>query len=231
MLHRTIVLLLALVIALASPMAVFADGSVIYEGDAGEFIFAPGGDHSPTDLFTHFKDVMPGDSITQTVNIRNDASKKVKIKLYMRSLGAHEGSEDFLSQLRLRVGIDDTDEMAYMFDAHADQSAQLTDWVYLGTLYSGGEMDLLVTLDVPVTLDNNYKNLIGYLDWQFKVEEFPAEPDDPQPPDTGDETGIILWSCVLGISFLMLFILIVVMVKRKKKENEGAERSETGGSH
>ena len=223
MTRRILVLIVSLVLALSAPIAVFAEGSVVYEGDAGEFIFAPGSDHSPTDLFTHFKEVMPGDSITQTVNIRNDASEKVKIKLYMRSLGAHEGSEEFLSQLRLRVGIDETDEMAYMFDAPADQSAQLTDWVYLGTLYSGGEIDLLVTLDVPVTLDNNYKNLIGYLDWQFKVEEFPAEPDDPQPPDTGDETGIILWGSVFGISLVALAVLFV-LIKRKNKHDDDASR-------
>lgn len=223
MTRRILVLIVSLVLALSAPIAVYAEGSVVYEGDAGEFIFAPGSDHSPTDLFTHFKEVMPGDSITQTVNIRNDASEKVKIKLYMRSLGAHEGSEEFLSQLRLRVGIDETDEMAYMFDAPADQSAQLTDWVYLGTLYSGGEIDLLVTLDVPVTLDNDFKNLIGYLDWQFKVEEYPAEPDDPQPPDTGDETGIILWGSVFGISLVALAVLFV-LIKRKNKHDDDASR-------
>ena len=223
MTRRILVLIVSLVLALSAPIAVYAEGSVVYEGDAGEFIFAPGSDHSPTDLFTHFKEVMPGDSITQTVNIRNDASEKVKIKLYMRSLGAHEGSEEFLSQLRLRVGIDETDEMAYMFDAPADQSAQLTDWVYLGTLYSGGEIDLLVTLDVPVTLDNDFKNLTGYLDWQFKVEEYPAEPDDPQPPDTGDETGIILWGSVFGISLVALAVLFV-LIKRKNKHDDDASR-------
>ena len=113
--------------------------------------------------------------------------------------------------------------MAYMFDAPADQSAQLTDWVYLGTLYSGGEIDLLVTLDVPVTLDNDFKNLTGYLDWQFKVEEYPAEPDDPQPPDTGDETGIILWGSVFGISLVALAVLFV-LIKRKNKHDDDASR-------
>lgn len=229
--RRLVVLLIACVLAIASPMAAFAEGNVVYEGDAGEFIFAPGGDHSPTDLFTHFKEVMPGDSITQTVNIRNDASDKVKIKLYMRSLGAHEESREFLSQLGLRVSIDETDEMAYMFDAPADQTAQLTDWVYLGTLYSGGEIDLLITLDVPVTLDNNYKNLIGYLDWQFKVEEYPAEPDDPVPPDTGDDTGVILWSCICGVSLILILFLVILMVRSKKKQQEERHLPDTDESH
>ena len=196
----------------------YADGSVVYEGDAGEFVFSPGSKYSPTDLFTDFKSVMPGDSITQRITVRNDASKKVKVNIYMRSLGAHEDSTEFLSQLGLRVGIDQTSEMAYMFDARADQTAQLTDWVLLGTLYSGGEVDLEVALDVPITLDNNYKNLIGYLDWQFKVEEFPIEPGDPIPPDTGDGTEILMWGGVFGLSLGMLVVLVLYIKKKKTSE-------------
>ncbi len=212
-------LLAALVLLPMLSASAYADGTVLYEGDAGDFIFSPGSEYSPTDLFTDFKDVMPGDSITQKVTVRNDASKKVKVDIYMRSLGAHEGSEDFLSELTLRVAKDENGEMAYMFDAPSDQSAQLTEWVLLGTLYSGGEVDLLVTLDVPVTLDNSFKNLIGYLDWQFRVEESPAEPDDPKPPDTGDETDILLWGCVFALSCGMMFIIILGKKKKDRSES------------
>ena len=210
------ILMCLLISAMITPS--FADGKVVYEGDAGEFIFSPGSKYSPTDLFTDFKDVMPGDSITQKVTVKNDASKKVKVNIYMRSLGAHEDSVEFLSQLGLRVDVDRNGEMAYMFKASADQSAQLTDWVLLGTLYSGGEVDLEVTLDVPVTLDNNYKNLIGYLDWQFKVEEFEIEPDDPIPPDTGDESDVLVWACVFATSLGTLFVII--LGKKTKKHSE-----------
>ena len=212
-----LLLLVSMLLPMMSLLS-YADGSVVYEGDAGEFVFSPGSKYSPTDLFTDFKSVMPGDSITQRITVRNDASKKVKVNIYMRSLGAHEDSTEFLSQLGLRVGIDQTSEMAYMFDARADQTAQLTDWVLLGTLYSGGEVDLEVALDVPITLDNNYKNLIGYLDWQFKVEEFPIEPDDPTPPDTGDETDILMWGVVFGLSLGMLVVLVLYIKKKKTSE-------------
>lgn len=212
-----LLLLVSMLLPMMSLLS-YADGSVVYEGDAGEFVFSPGSKYSPTDLFTDFKSVMPGDSITQRITVRNDASKKVKVNIYMRSLGAHEDSTEFLSQLGLRVGIDQTSEMAYMFDARADQTAQLTDWVLLGTLYSGGEVDLEVALDVPITLDNNYKNLIGYLDWQFKVEEFPIEPDDPTPPDTGDETDILMWGVVFGLSLGMLVVLVLYNKKKKTSE-------------
>ena len=199
---------LLLLLACTAP-ALAAEGKVTYQGDAKKFFFQPGTEYSLTDLFPNFKDVMPGDSLTQHITVRNHTSNRCKVKIYMRSLGAHEDSEEFLSQLHLTVTkVTDT----VMFDAAADETAQLTDWIYLGTLYSGGECELLVTLDVPVTLDNRFKNEIGYLDWEFAVEEVPVEPTDPEPPKTGDESNIWLWVCLLAGSLILLILL------RKKRE-------------
>ena len=217
---RMSVLMLAILVLLSCTMTVFAaEGNVTYSGDAGKFIFAPGSDYSLTDLFPNFKDVMPGDILTQTITIKNDASKKVKIKVYMRALGAQEGSEEFLSQLRLLVAKSENNTMSYMFDAAADQTAQLTDWVLLGTLYSGGEIDLDVILDVPVTLDNQFKQQVGYLDWEFRIEEYAVEPTDPEPPKTGDETQLALMFGLMGASAVGIFLLLLLM-KRKREEEE-----------
>lgn len=194
-----------------------ADGNVTYSGDAGEFIFAPGSEFSPTDLFSNFKDVMPGDSISQPITVKNDASNKVKVEIYMRSLGAHEDSVDFLSQLKLRVEKSEENTMAYMFDAAASETAQLTDWVHLGTLYSGGEVNLNVILDVPVELDNAYQQQIGYLDWEFMIEEHEIEPTDPEPPKTGDNFQIWLW---LSLIIMSLSGLLILMLARKRQEKE-----------
>lgn len=204
---RWIVLLLALCVCVTPLLPVGAAGRVTYDGRARECVFAPGSEYSLTDLFTDFKDVMPGDSLSQTVTVYNDASDEVKVKIYMRALGAHKGSEDFLSQLHLRVGKSARNEMGYMFDAAADETAGLTDWVCLGMLYSGGRVDLDVSLDVPVTLNNAYSEQIGYLDWEFRIEEFPVEPGDPQAPDTGDAGRVWPWVCSLLISAALLLLL------------------------
>lgn len=211
----TVLIILATVLSSALPVHA-ADGKVTYSGNAGTFVFEPGTEHSLTDLFPNFKGVMPGDTITQKITVKNNADNKVKVKIYMRSLGAHQDSVDFLSKLGLNVQKSDENQMAYMFDAAANETAQLTDWVYLGMLYSGGEVNLDVTLTVPVELDNAFQNKIGYLDWEFRVEEFPAEPGDPQPPQTGDTTPLGLWIGGLAVSASMMIILLIA----KKRERQ-----------
>ena len=214
---KMMLLLCVCALLLSCITAVFAaDGNVTYSGDAGKFIFAPGSSYSPTDLFPNFKDVMPGDSIAQSITVKNDASNKVKVKIYMRSLGAHAESAEFLSKLHLRVEKSEDNTMAYMFDAAASETAQLTDWVCLGTLYSGGEVNLNVILDVPVELDNAYQQQVGYLDWEFMIEEYEIEPSDPEPPKSGDESPLRQWA---GLGTLSLFVIFILLFAgRRKKE-------------
>jgi len=201
---RSLFVLLTLLLIFNTVAIAHADGTAVYSGDAKKFIFTPGSEYSPTDMFTAFKDVMPGDVLSQKIFVKNDSSNGVKVKIYMRSLGAVENA-DFLKQLNLSVKkVDDT----VLFDSTAEQPAQLTDWVELGTLYSGGEVELDILLDIPTSLDNTNKNLIGKLDWEFAVEEFPIEPTDPKPPPKGDGFNIytlVSLFAVLGGFFVFIF--------------------------
>lgn len=210
-LSKLCTLLLVLILLLSLSANALAAGAVTYDAGANKFIFAPGTKHSPTSLFENFQNVMPGDTLTEQVLIKNDASNDVKIRVYLRSLGAKENTDNFLSQLKLTV---QQREDNILFAAPADQTAQLTDWIYLGTVYSGGEITLDVTLEVPITLDNDYQNEIGFIDWSFKVEELPVDPSDPQPPQTGDSSHVFLYS---GLMLFSLFALVILLIGKRKQ--------------
>jgi hypothetical protein len=71
---------------------------------------------------------------------------------------------------------------------------------------------------VPVELDNMFQNHIGYLDWEFKVEEFPVDPSDPKPPKTGDDSNVGLWFALMLGSAAVLIIFGLLRKKEIKKE-------------
>ena len=209
---RFLAFLMVLALCLSIAPAAFADASVSYKGSADKFVFTPGSEYSPTDLFENFKDVMPGDTLTQQIEVKNDVKNDVKIKLYMRALGADANSEGFLNQMDLTVKAADGSEL---FAAPAGETAQLTDWVCLGTFYSGAKTTLDVTLNVPIEMGNDYANQIGTLDWEFAVEELPVEPTDPVGPKTGDDTPVALYAAICAVC---AGAVVFLFATRKKKE-------------
>ncbi len=214
---RLFTVLLCLALFVCFNIGAYAvNGNVTYEDNAGKFIFAPGSDYSATDLFPDFKEVMPGDKREQIITVKNDADWKIKVKIYLRSFGADEESKEFLSKLQMKV---EKTDGTLLFDAPADQSADLTKWTYIGLLYSGGETDLKVTLEVPKDLSNDDQPKIGHLKSQFKVEEYPIEEGDPRPPQTGDTSNILPWVIGAGACLLVL-IFVFILLGRKKKDDE-----------
>lgn len=202
---RLISLLAALALAMCLAVPVWANGSVTYDGAAEEFIFAPGTALSPTSLFENFLDVMPGDVRTETIELRNSRRSDTDVRVYMRSLGAQEQTDAFLSQLTLTVRQSDD---STLFDAPANETAQLGDWVYLGTIHPGGSTRLEVSLTVPIELDDAWQDQIGYIDWQFKVEEIPAP---VTTPGTGDAGHAALW----GVAAVAALAALGFVLRRK----------------
>ena len=221
---RKIVCLLAMVIMImASATAAFA-GSVTYKGQAEKFVFAPGSEYSKTDLFgDQFKGIMPGDSIIDTVTVKNNASDKVNVEIFIRALGAtdlqepedgiaevsQEDSQKFLSQMTLTVAQNGNSEL---FHAPADQTAQLTDWVSLGKFDSGAEVDLNVTLNVPIEMNDDFQNAIGTLDWQFKVVETPI----PEETRTGDDMNLLIPIVLIAAAAAGIAALLITRRKKEK---------------
>ena len=197
----TICLALLLVACLLSGSALAA-ASVSYEGGAEKFVFLPG-----SDLFENFKNVLPGDVLTQTITVRND--KDMQVRIYLRAEPVNQASEEFLSQLTLTVTCKDKE----IFDAAASKTAQLTKATLLGTFRKNGSTDLTVTLSVPADMGNEYMSAIGFVPWTFIAEEIP----DDETPHTGDWFQLGWW--LLAAAIIVVAIAVVLWAQKRRKAN------------
>ncbi|MBR2223631.1 MAG: Cna B-type domain-containing protein [Christensenellaceae bacterium] len=183
-LKKLFALLLVLATLISSVGAYAAESEIRFLGLAEGFAFAPGSVYTDSDLFQSFKNVMPGDSLSENIRLTNEAKDCDYVKFYMRAEmhdaenplesitnETAETANDFLSQLSMRVY--NGEELIY--EASPNLEAQLTDFVYLGTLFTGESLSLKAELDIPIALGNDYMHRLGEVDWVFLAEGFSYE--------------------------------------------------------
>lgn len=180
----SLVLMLLMVMSLAST-ALAASPSITFNGFTSGFDFQPGSEYTETDLFGNFKNVMPGDTVTETITFTNSAADCDFVNLYMRA-EAHDETEnplsekvaasgetvatmtEFLSKLSMKAW----NGTELIYDASPDQLDGLKNNVFLGTFRTGETATLKVELSIPIELGNEYANRVGEVDWIFHVEAY-----------------------------------------------------------
>ncbi len=177
------ILMLLLVMSFATT-AFAADSSITFTGFSSGFEFQPGSEYTETDLFGSFKNVMPGDTVTETITFTNSATDCDFVNLYMRA-EAHDETDnplspkvaeketvatmtEFLSKLSMKVW----NGTELIYDASPDQLDGLESNKFLGAFRTGETATLKVELSVPIELDNKYANRVGEVDWIFHVEAY-----------------------------------------------------------
>ena len=200
-------LILSIVLILFAAIPAFgSDSNVTYAGEADKFIFEPGTGYSPTDLFDGFKNVMPGDRVTEAITITNKASDCDYVRIYLRAV-AHDEEGNLLTYDEAFEAADGKDQAGVagqrdetavtmadflaqlsmkvyqgekvLFEASADKLGGLSENVFLGELRQGETTTLTVELEVPIELGNKYASRVGEVDWVFSVEAL----DDPEPEE------------------------------------------------
>lgn len=179
----SLVLMLLMVMSLAST-AFAASPSITFNGFSKGFDFQPGSEYTETDLFGSFKNVMPGDTVTETITFTNSAADCDFVNLYMRAEAHDETANplspkvaeketvvtmtEFLSKLSMKVW----NGTELIYDASPDELDGLKTNKFLGTYRSGEKATLKVELNVPIELGNEYANRVGEVDWIFHVEAY-----------------------------------------------------------
>ena len=180
----TSLVLMLLVVMSMSVTAFAASPSITFEGFSKGFDFQPGSEYTETDLFGSFKNVMPGDTVTETITFTNSATDCDFVNLYMRAEAHDETANplsskvaeketvvtmtEFLSKLSMKVW----NGTELIYDASPDELDGLKTNKFLGTFRTGETATLKVELTVPIELDNKFANRVGEVDWIFHVEAY-----------------------------------------------------------
>lgn len=202
-----------------------------------KFDVTPGSRYHQTDLFgDSFKNVMPGDTLTTQIKLTANFSlfKEDSIEVFLMGAPSNplhyseafeefdgkdqypladrdetvESNKDFLKQLNLTVKNAKTGVI--YFQGTADQTFAVDKAI--GTFRSEGSIVLDVILEVPITLNNDYANRVGEVDWTLKISAY----DDPKidNPKTGDY--IMMAVAVMAVSAVALVTILVI--KRRKAQ-------------
>lgn len=196
--------LLAIIMVFSLSVTAFAaDSSITFKGAQEGFDFQPGSEYTATDLFDNFKDVMPGDKLTETIQIVNEATDCDYIKLYMRAIVHDENGNPltYSEPFEQLDGKDQSGENQTPVDGQRDETvATMQDFLSQLTMriYNGTELIYNASPDEAGALVNNV--LLGTLSkgesLNLKVElDVPIELGNEYANRVGEVDWVFLAEC------------------------------------
>jgi hypothetical protein len=175
---------------------------VILDED-GNFTFSS----DSTDLFENFKDLLPGESRTQIINLQNNHDDKVEMFLRAVEIDQDKATEEQINEVRklleqhAQIVIKDGDgNVIYQGAVWGNPNEisigndSMRDYISLGSFDKGQAKDLTVELKLDETIGNEYQDLVGLIKWEFLAqavdEDTPTHQTDENPvePDTSKDT-------------------------------------------
>lgn len=175
-----------------------ADGDTFFEGYAKNFVDIP---HSYS-LFGNFRNLYPGVSVAQSIDVHNADSKKVRV--YLRARATKSEYIHLLQNISLSV----VDDKGNVISASENPAQNM-----LVCELSGGESrNLKIRLNVSRQNDMDMISTSGKLDFIFSAEEF-ADLDQKTVPNTDGNYLSLIYS-VSGI--MMMSSVIIILFSREK---------------
>ena len=140
-----------------------------------------------TDLFANFKNIVPGDVLTQEIKLSN-ASDYDYIIVSMKAVlhdeennpvikevsdsdkwKSYEAMNNFLSQLTMEVV---SPEGEVIFSSKPNELGGLAEFVKLGRINKEESKNITAKLTVPIEMGNEFASMIGEIDWIFHIDAF-----------------------------------------------------------
>ena len=194
------------------------------------------------DLFVNFKNLVPGESRSQVVEITNKWNKDTEIFLwaeYIEQSQATDKTRELINKLlhenAVIVITDDNGTIIYKgavwgnpdIDSKGTDSMKYP--ISLGLFAENQTKKLNISLYLDSQTDNEYMELTGLIKWVLSAEGTDTQEKISEPekiitekihttdsPKTGDSSGVFLYGVTAIISFLLM---LITLRKAKKAQN------------
>lgn len=200
-----------------------ADTGVVFISPGDGFRF----DADKGDLFHNFKNLVPGDSVTQVITVSNEYSKNVEIFFYAETteqIYASDETRELIDKLLKEYAFititDETGKVIYEGQVwgnldRSGKTVSLKDPVSLSTFAANQSKKYIVSLSMDPKADNELHYLLGLVKWVFFAEGAEGSAHGGKKP--GDVFGFELYIILMAISGAMSAFLIA---KRKNLDDE-----------
>jgi len=207
-------LLVAATFGLNLAHPVLALSEVRFEGGAENFVFIEDGSET-SDLFMGFRALMPGDTRTENITVKNTATEYDFVKLFLRAEPL-TGTNALLDRLTLNIYHDNV----LVSSSPASSQGALASNLELGTFNYGEETLLTVEIIAPSDLENDYEYTEEEINWIFTAEAY--KDGKIVSPNTGagsplDSSNVL--PEILIVSLLAITILSIIISLHKTSLN------------
>ncbi len=209
-------ILLMIIVVLSSIGAVKAENifSVEYIGGADEIVIPK------NDFFSNFDKVLPGDILSDSVDIVNKSNKDIKVYFKTEPIDKreYELEEDYklLDKIRLTIDCCSKEGEKNIYDGKL-RALEINEFVELGIFEKEKDAELRFSLFIPSTLKNEYDMTKTKVKWIFGISE--TNENKPRVK-TNDDTPIILYLAIGGITLCGIALL------ERRRENEPNKKNE-----
>ena len=178
---------------------------IIYENDSKKYI------NLDDDFFYDAGVIVPGDTISEVININNKSSDENKFYLSIDYNNLTSEEINLLNKIKVTIAKENGDIIVN------DNLTNIKN-IVLGTYKSGEKDKLIISLNLPLDSDNDYSKLLLKILFRFYAEN---QSDDAINPFTGDK-GIDIYFATFIMSSIGFIIVLLVEKKNTlsmKKNN------------
>lgn len=179
---------------------------VEFEGNSHKLVAVP------EDFFSNLGQAMPGDSLNDTVTLKNTTEDEVEL-FFHTSLPdtLNEDQKSLLTKIELSIYL----EGNKLYEGNLE-AASLNSDISLGKYKSQENKNFTFQLTVPTELKNQYALVDTVVRWVFSVQQ----DGKATPVNTGDTMMFIPFAFLGGGGLLLLVIYFVLTIRQKRKHSE-----------